>query len=75
MLIKISLGEGQDFNAITEHWLVFDKVDDIDSNFIVLLCVVDLEVKPLVVAFCIDIILHDQIVGLDLQSLFPVSVQ
>ena len=40
-----------------------------------LLTVVDLKVKPLIVAFCINIILQNQIICFDLQRLFSISVE
>ena len=40
-----------------------------------LFSIMQFEIEPLIVTFSIDIVLHNQIVGLNLQSLFSVSVQ
>lgn len=39
------------------------------------LTIIDFKVKPLIVAFCINIILQNQIICFDLQRLFSISVE
>lgn len=74
MFAVVSLGEYERFNSVAEHGLVFNEVDDVEAYFIMLFCVVYFEVKPLVVSFCVDVILEDEVVCLDLWGLFSVDV-
>lgn len=41
----------------------------------ILLCVSDLEVEPLIVSASIDVILQDQIVGFNAPLITPVDIQ
>ena len=75
MSIKISLGKSKDLDPITKHRLIFNKIDNVQSDSIMFFSIAQFEIEPLIVTFSIDIVLHNQIVGLNLQGLFSVSVQ
>lgn len=66
MFAVISLGEYQWFYAITKHGFVLDKINYIKPDSVVLFVVINLEIKPLVVAFCVRIILEYEIISLNL---------
>ena len=68
MFPKGFLWESQRFDAIAKHWFIFVEVYDIESDSVVGFGVVDFEVKPLVVAFGVCVILENQIVSLDVVS-------
>lgn len=73
-ILAILLGVGKRFESIAKERLLFDKIDDIDPNLLILACVGDLEVKPLIVSSCIDVVLKDEVVGVDNVLLIVVLV-
>lgn len=58
----IPLGENQRLYPIAKHRLIFYEIHDIETNFIMLLIIVDFKVEPLVMSFCIDIVLKYQVI-------------
>lgn len=49
--------------SIAKEGLLLDEVDDVDPNLLVLASVGDLEVEPLIVAPCVDVVLEDEVVS------------
>lgn len=63
-ILIVLLWKGQWLEAIAEQWLLLDQIDDIELDSLVLLCIGNLEVEPLIMSSCIDIIMQYQVIGL-----------
>jgi hypothetical protein len=70
----IFLRVGEWLESIAEQGLLLDEVDDVDLDLLVLARVGDLEVEPLVVASRVDVVLQDEVVGIDRVALVVVFV-
>jgi len=68
------LGEGERLESIAEEGVLLDQVDDIELDPLVLLGVGDLEVEPLVVAAGVDIVLQNEVIGLEGVAVVVVGV-
>ncbi len=55
----------QRFKSITEKRIIFNKINYIYFNLLVLFGVSHLEIKPLIVPACINIILHYEVISLN----------
>jgi hypothetical protein len=60
----VPLRKHEGFDAVAKHGLPLDEIDDVETNPVMLLGVVNLKVKPLVVSLRVNVILEDQVVGL-----------
>lgn len=67
MLWKVFFWENKGLNPVRKHWLIFNKINNIEPDFMMFFQTMNFEVEPLVMTFCVDIILKNQIVGLDVD--------
>lgn len=57
--------KGEGFEAIAEEGFIFDQIHDIELDFLMLSSASYFEVEPLIVTLGIDIVLKNQVIGLD----------
>lgn len=70
----IFLWKSKRFEAIAKKWLLFDKIYNINFNLLIFLCIGNLEVKPLVMSPCVDVVLQNEIISLDSISFISIFV-
>ena len=67
---KCLLGKSERLLSIIKETILLDKIDDVETDFEIFFYVAHLEEEPLIMSFCVDIVLQNQIISLNFSLSF-----
>lgn len=73
-IFTIFLRKSEWFESIAKKWFFFHKINNVDFNLLILFCISNLEVKPLIMASCVDVVLQNKVICLNGVSFIIIFV-